>query len=164
MQHLNLALDAGYLQGGWRVVAARVERIARLQLRAQESVSAVLMAVRLIQEGLLLFAIARQIASHALRSAQRRERREREQPGPSASPDPHEALERSEAARFVETFLSRLDEPQATVFVLAEIEGMTAPEIASCLGVGVNTVYSRLRLARERFERALSRHNDRSPS
>jgi RNA polymerase sigma-70 factor, ECF subfamily len=110
-----------------------------------------------------LFAIARQITSHALRSAQRRERRERDHPGPAASPDPHEALERSEAARFVEDFLKRLEEPQATVFFLAEIEGMTAPEIASCLGVGVNTIYSRIRLARERFERALSRHNDRSP-
>jgi RNA polymerase sigma-70 factor (ECF subfamily) len=109
-----------------------------------------------------LFAIARQVASHALRASRRRERREREPPEPPAAEDPHRALERSEAVRFVEQFLTRLDEAQAEVFFLAEIEGMTAPEIAACLGVGLNTVYSRLRLARERFERALSRHSDRS--
>jgi RNA polymerase sigma-70 factor (ECF subfamily) len=34
------------------------------------------------------------------------------------------------------------------VFSLTELEDMTAPEIASALGVNVNTVYSRLRIAR----------------
>lgn len=109
-----------------------------------------------------LFAIARQVASHVRRSTQRRLRRERVEESTVSMPeDPHAALERSEAARFVEAFLGKLDERQATVFHLAEIEGMSAPEIAACLSVGVNTVYGRLRLAREQFERALERQRGR---
>lgn len=108
-----------------------------------------------------LFAIARQVQQHALRSRLRRERRERQPLPGSEHVDPHAALERSEAARFVELFLEELDEAQATVFFLAEIEGMTAPEIAASVGATLNTVYSRLRLARARFERALRSRNDR---
>jgi RNA polymerase sigma-70 factor (ECF subfamily) len=47
------------------------------------------------------------------------------------------------------------------VFVLADVEGMTGPEIADALGIAVNTVYSRLRLARRDFERALARYRRR---
>lgn len=110
-----------------------------------------------------LFTIARQVASHALRSAQRRERREAAHEEPRLVEDPLHALERAEAAQFVGRFLESLGEPQATVFFLAEIEGLTAPEISACMGVGLNTIYSRLRLARERFEQALAGRKDRSP-
>jgi len=108
-----------------------------------------------------LFTIARQVASRARRSLVRRERRERVEVGCELGDDPHRALERSEAARFVQGFLAELDERQSAVFYLAEIEGLTAPEIATCLGVGLNTVYGRLRLARERFERALRQKGGR---
>lgn len=40
---------------------------------------------------------------------------------------------------------------------MAEVEEMTAPEIAEVLGVPLNTVYSRIRLARRDFEAALKR-------
>jgi RNA polymerase sigma-70 factor (ECF subfamily) len=43
------------------------------------------------------------------------------------------------------------------VFLLAEMEGFTAVEIAESLDVGVNTVYSRLRLARRDVDQALRR-------
>lgn len=109
-----------------------------------------------------LFTIAKQRASHARRSQLRRARRDRHCPTPDEGDDPHAALERSEAVRFVEAFLAQLDERQAIVFFLADIEGMTAPEIATSLQVGLNTVYSRLRLARERFEQALRRQAERS--
>lgn len=109
-----------------------------------------------------LFTIARQVAAHSRRATLRRAQRERTHEAlPSSDEDPHAALERSQALRFVQTFLSSLDTRQATVFYLAEIEGMTAPEIAGCLSVGVNTVYGRLRLAREQFERALRRRSGR---
>jgi RNA polymerase sigma-70 factor, ECF subfamily len=111
-----------------------------------------------------LFAIARQVQQHALRGRLRRARREREPLPTSEGIDPHIALERSEASRFIELFLEELDEAQATVFFLAEVEGMTAPEIAASVGATLNTVYSRLRLARARFERALrSRHERGAP-
>lgn len=55
-------------------------------------------------------------------------------------------------------FLAELDPKQAEVFYLAEVEGLTAPEIAAALEIKLNTVYARLRLSRERFERALRRN------
>ncbi|WP_434428037.1 RNA polymerase sigma factor [Nannocystis pusilla] len=51
--------------------------------------------------------------------------------------------------------LDQLDDERRAVFVLAELEGMTAQEIAAGLGLNVNTVYSRLRAARQQLERAL---------
>ncbi|MEM9073623.1 MAG: sigma-70 family RNA polymerase sigma factor [Myxococcota bacterium] len=43
---------------------------------------------------------------------------------------------------------------QRVVFVLFEVEGLTAPEIAEALSIPLNTVYSRLRLARNELRRA----------
>ena len=45
--------------------------------------------------------------------------------------------------------------------MLAELEEMTAPEIASALDIPLNTAYSRLRAARQAFEQALARHSAR---
>ena len=53
--------------------------------------------------------------------------------------------------------LEQLLDEQRVVFVMAEIEQFSVPEIATALGVKLNTVYSRLRLARAHFERALTR-------
>jgi RNA polymerase sigma-70 factor (ECF subfamily) len=74
---------------------------------------------------------------------------------PSPRPGPGEAAERAQAARVVRALLDELDDDKREVFVLAELEGMTAPEIAEITGTKVNTVYSRLRAARAGFERAL---------
>lgn len=65
-------------------------------------------------------------------------------------------LSRVEASSFVERFLAGLDDDQRAVFVLADIEGHSAVEIAAMVGTNVNTVYSRLRLARRRFEQAVA--------
>lgn len=62
---------------------------------------------------------------------------------------------RSDAARTLLRLLDRLDDDRRGVFVLAELEGLTAQEIADGLGLNVNTVYSRLRSARTLLERAL---------
>jgi RNA polymerase sigma-70 factor, ECF subfamily len=69
--------------------------------------------------------------------------------------DPLELASRSEAGRILHQLLEKLDESKAAVFVLAEIEGMSVPEIAEATDTNVNTVYSRLRAARKEFERAL---------
>lgn len=52
--------------------------------------------------------------------------------------------------RFCDT-LGAMDEARRRVFILAEVEEMTAPEIADRLSVKLNTVYSRLRAARREF-------------
>jgi RNA polymerase sigma-70 factor (ECF subfamily) len=108
-----------------------------------------------------LFAISRQVASHYLRGRSRAERRHRGLIVEVTSEDPHEIVARREAVDIVGSFLEELDEPQRVVFYLAEIEGMTAPEIAAATGVRLNTVYARLRLARKRFEKAVERKTRR---
>lgn len=51
--------------------------------------------------------------------------------------------------------LAALDEDKQTVLILHDMEGLGAPEISATLGVPLNTVYSRIRLAREAFKVAL---------
>lgn len=100
-----------------------------------------------------LFGIARNVAR------KHRERRGRTSPlqlvGQPAPLD--ETLQWRERASMVAHFLDSLDEEQRAVFVLAQLEGSTAPEIAEALGVNLNTVYSRLRTARARFARVMER-------
>jgi RNA polymerase sigma-70 factor (ECF subfamily) len=54
-----------------------------------------------------------------------------------------------------------LHDARREVFVLAELEQMTVPEIAELVGENVNTVYGRLRTARREFELAVRRHHAR---
>ena len=79
-------------------------------------------------------------------------------PKPGATPD--ETLDWRRAAGVVEDFLAGLDDDKREVFVLCELEGMTAPEVAAATGTKLNTVYSRLRLARRRFERAVEQREE----
>ena len=81
-------------------------------------------------------------------------------PAPQAR-EPEDTVAQHEAVVLVEAFVNTLDDARRQVFVLADIEGMTAPEIAQALHVNVNTVYSRLRSAREQFEGTLARHRAR---
>jgi RNA polymerase sigma-70 factor, ECF subfamily len=70
---------------------------------------------------------------------------------------PMDEAARAQAARLLMQILDAMDEDQRTVFVLAEIEQMPVPEIAGAIDVKVNTVYSRLRLARREYDRQLAR-------
>jgi RNA polymerase sigma-70 factor, ECF subfamily len=73
-------------------------------------------------------------------------------------PGPLERFAKQEAVRLLATFLDSLDEEKREVFILAELEQMSVPEIATALHANVNTVYSRLRLARKAFATAVARH------
>ena len=111
-----------------------------------------------------LFSISRQVSSHYHRGLKRSEARHRGLVLTSNPADPEEALARREAERLVNAFLEELDEPQRLVFCLADIEGLTAPEIASALDVNLNTVYGRLRQARKRFEHLLAERTQEGQS
>lgn len=86
-------------------------------------------------------------------------------PDPDGLPDesdgPHEHAAKREAARLVDQFLQTLNEDQRDVFVLSELEQLSAPELATVLGAPLNTIYSRLRLARAAFAKAAARHRAR---
>lgn len=64
---------------------------------------------------------------------------------------PDDAVARAQAVDLFERLLAQLVPEQREVFVLAELERWSAPEIAQATGEKLNTVYSRLRLARERI-------------
>ena len=74
---------------------------------------------------------------------------------------PDERAAQREAARFLTDFLETLDDDRRDVFVLAELEQLSAPEIAAVVNAPLNTVYSRLRLARGEFTKAVARHQAR---
>ena len=76
---------------------------------------------------------------------------------PGAGHDPHESAARREGAELLQRVLDALDEKKREVLVLAELEEFSAPDIAEILGIPLNTVYSRLRLARLDFERLAAR-------
>lgn len=105
-----------------------------------------------------LFGITKRVVLHRVRGADRAARRERHAPMPRGVPSPDDGLARKQAAAAAEACLDELPPEQRIVLVLADLEEMSVPEVASALGVGLNTVYSRLRLARKKFEQALSRH------
>jgi RNA polymerase sigma-70 factor (ECF subfamily) len=111
-----------------------------------------------------LFAITRRIVGDYRRSARRKPC---ESIG-SFEPAAHESsaadaqLERSEDTRLLYSLLDELDPEKREVFVLAELEQISGPEIAAALGENLNTVYARLRAARAAFEAAVARHQARS--
>lgn len=86
-------------------------------------------------------------------------RRAREHQELDAEPLDSESLldEKADARRAalrLDALLRTLDDDQREVFVLAEFEERTAPEIAEITGAKLNTVYSRLRLARRAVQAA----------
>jgi RNA polymerase sigma-70 factor (ECF subfamily) len=68
-----------------------------------------------------------------------------------------DALARREALGRLDRALETIEVGRRAVLVLHEIEEMTAPEIAETMGIPLNTVYSRLRVARAELEAALAR-------
>lgn len=71
--------------------------------------------------------------------------------------DPERAALQREAHEELERLLGALDLEKRAVFVMFEIEGLTAPEIASVMGTPVGTVYSRLAAARSELTQAAAR-------
>jgi RNA polymerase sigma-70 factor, ECF subfamily len=70
---------------------------------------------------------------------------------------PEENRQRQESLLLLNSLLGRLDLDQRAVFIMIDVEGLSAPEAANALHIKVNTVYSRLRLARAAFDAALYR-------
>ena len=101
-----------------------------------------------------LFAIAFRIAS-AVRRSSRRNRAQAylDSEIEDAAPSPHELAERAQALRASAKLLAGLNANQCVVLMLTEVQGLTAQEIANTIGVGVNTVYTRLRRARQRLSK-----------
>jgi RNA polymerase sigma-70 factor (ECF subfamily) len=93
----------------------------------------------------------------------RRVKRRRERPLEEADPNarsgdtPDTQLERARARAWLDNVLDKMDHDLRVVFVLYELEGMNTPEVAELTGVPLGTAASRLRRAREAYEREMGR-------
>ncbi|WAS99213.1 sigma-70 family RNA polymerase sigma factor [Nannocystis punicea] len=101
-----------------------------------------------------LHGVTRRIAARYRRTAARLSRRLAAVAAvpPDPTDPPHDRLA---AAQQLERLLARLAGPTRAAFEMAELYGMSGPEIAGELGIPVATVYSRVRLAREQLLREL---------
>jgi RNA polymerase sigma-70 factor, ECF subfamily len=104
-----------------------------------------------------LFAIAMKVARDHRRRSQRKGGSTElcESEIPCAAADPFAAAAAAQALTSLSRRLEQLDGGRREVFWLAELEQLTAPEIAARLSVKLNTVYSRLRAARRELRLAL---------
>lgn len=76
-----------------------------------------------------------------------------------ASQGPSQMLERKRAAGAVQAAIDDLPERQRAALLLAHFEGLTNPEVAASLGVGVEAVESLLSRARRRLRGQLETMN-----
>jgi RNA polymerase sigma-70 factor (ECF subfamily) len=103
-----------------------------------------------------LYGVALRVASHHHRSQYRHARKLAALPPPAQPLGLEQYIgDRSELLR-VAAAIERLEPERRRVYELAEIEDLSAPEIAEALQLKLNTVYSRLRRARADLGRLLS--------
>jgi RNA polymerase sigma-70 factor, ECF subfamily len=110
------------------------------------------------RERAFMFGAALKVASRLRRSQSRR----REIADPefeamhSLQPGPEAVLDQRRAAELLDRVLDGLDDDLRATFVLHEIEHLTMAEVAELLAIPAGTVASRLRRAREQFNRRLA--------
>lgn len=75
--------------------------------------------------------------------------------------DPESAVQARQMRTVVWSLLEAIPAAKREPFVMSDLEGMTAPEIAEALELKINTVYSRIRAGRKAFERAVVRWHER---
>ena len=104
-----------------------------------------------------LYGICVRVASDYRRSARvRREVLTDALPEAFDSIDLAESLDRERNARRLRTALEALDEPKRAAFVLFEIEELTLAEVSEAVGAPLQTVYSRIKAAREQMRRTFA--------
>lgn len=84
---------------------------------------------------------------------------------PDSAPSPETAAAGRQLDARVRQAIDALDPTHGEVLWLRDVEGLTAPEVAQVLGIGVGAVKSRLHRARTQVRGALAVHmGDRPPS
>jgi RNA polymerase sigma-70 factor (ECF subfamily) len=111
-----------------------------------------------------LFSTAMRVASDARRSRnRRREVADDDAAEPhDPSPDPEEIADQRRARALLDEVLEELPMDLRAPFVLFELEELPTAEIAVMLDIPVGTVASRLRRAREEFQKIVARQKARA--
>lgn len=103
-----------------------------------------------------LYGICVRFASDYRRSARvRREVPTEALPESTLSGEPTEQLDRARSLRRTLDALDSLDEAKRSAFVLYEVEELTLAEVSEALEVPIQTVYSRVKAAREALRQKL---------
>jgi RNA polymerase sigma-70 factor (ECF subfamily) len=113
-----------------------------------------------------LFGIVLRVAKTHRRSQQRRrllldglaKAAEVESDTPDTEDDPAEIVARRQASRLLHRLLDQLDDDKRALLVSVDLEEMTIAEAAEAMNINANTAYSRLKIAREKFQEAAMRH------
>ncbi len=151
----------------WRSVRRFGVREADADDAAQEVFLVAARRIDAIEAGAersFLIGTALRVASTRRRSARRRPEvlNDRADETQDKTPDPEHLTQRLHARRLLDEILDEMATDQRAVFVLFELEELSAPEIADILALPVGTVASRLRRARESFRAASSRWRARA--
>jgi RNA polymerase sigma-70 factor (ECF subfamily) len=110
------------------------------------------------KERTFLYGTALRMAATLRRNRGRRMRLEATLVDDAARPAlPDEVLERRRALALLDEVLNGLDAELREVFVLSEIEELSASEVAAIAGIPAGTVASRLRRARQKFDERVRR-------
>jgi len=106
-----------------------------------------------------LFAILQRVAANHRRTARRKLQRLQplDEEHVASGPTAHARAETAETIDLIQRFCDTLDVERRSVFVLALLEELPAPEVAEVLEIPLNTVYSRVRSLREGLRRALEK-------
>jgi len=147
-----------------KVVRRIVPLPADAEDAAQDAMTALVRDLPSLRDPGAVLAFATRVAARVAwraRARTRREQRGREQLARGATipsdPSPVAEVAARERAERLLGELERLPEPQAEALVLRYVAGLQPAEIAEAMQVPVNTVRSRVRLAREALARRLVR-------
>lgn len=113
-----------------------------------------------------IFSILRKIAKEHRRKLARSQGYDELDPEheDSEASSPFDAVARHEAVDRLCRVLAGLEESKREVFVLVELEQLAGAEAAQALGVNLNTLYTKLRAARQDFSREVARLRARDES
>jgi RNA polymerase sigma-70 factor (ECF subfamily) len=157
---------AAMLAAHFRIVWRTLRRLGLTPAAADDAAQQVfltasdrLASVELGKERAFLLGTAYRVAANTRRKEERRREAGAAELERIAhcSPNPEELVERKRWRELLDVVLEQMPIDLRTVFVLFELEGLSAPEIAVALSIPLGTVASRLRRARQTFAQAAAR-------
>jgi RNA polymerase sigma-70 factor, ECF subfamily len=108
-----------------------------------------------------IFAIVQRVAANHRRSHRRKQAPLEAlsvEAAVGAGPSPEAEAEAAQSATLIQAFCDTLDESRRALLVLGLIEGVPMRELASTLGIPLQTAYSRIRALRRSLELHLLKH------